>query len=164
MRKLLRGDPLGWSLSEATALTIGVFDGVHLGHQAVMRRVVERAKSGDLTPAALTFDPHPLEFIAPERAPRMLTTVEQRAERLAECGIELVGVLPFLEIRDLPPHSFAVEILSERMDARYVAIGADFRFGRDRSGNPDLLGQLGKKHGFEVDVVEMLGERDGEGS
>lgn len=160
--RLLTGDPLGWEVDRPTVVTVGVFDGVHLGHQKVMAKVVERAGALDARPAALTFDPHPLEFLAPDRAPRMLTSVDQRAELLSELGIELVGVLPFLQIRDLPPQAFGIEVLAERLQARWVAVGADFRFGRDRSGDPELLARVGQDHGFEVEVMGMLGEKDGE--
>src|SRR5690606_27393090 len=82
-----RGEAFGWQVdAEATAVGIGVFDGVHRGHQAVMRDLTDMAETRGLVPAALTFDPHPLEFLAPDRAPDLLTTVEQRAELLAECG------------------------------------------------------------------------------
>lgn len=156
---ILRGDPFGWEVdASATAITIGVFDGVHLGHQRVMRDLTARAAADSLTPVALTFDPHPLEFIAPDRAPDLLTTVEQRAALLAECGVEILGVLPFLEIRDLDPRTFVTDILCLRLHAAMVAVGENFRFGRDRGGDPALLAELGGAHGFTVDVVEMVGD------
>lgn len=162
MTRVLTGDPLEWSVEAPTAVTIGVFDGVHLGHRAVMDRLVDRARAGGLVPAALTFDPHPLEFVAPERAPRLLTTVVQRVELLAACGIGIVGVLPFPEIRDLSPETFAVDLLGGRLAARYVAVGTDFRFGRDRAGDVDVLRALGRVHGFEVEAVDLVARIDGE--
>ena len=154
---ILRGDPFGWNVdTEGTAVAIGVFDGVHRGHQQVMRDLTAMARARDLVPAALTFDPHPLEFLAPDRAPDLLTTVEQRAELLAECGVEILGVLPFLEIRNLDPRVFVTEILCLRLKVRAIAIGENFRFGRDRGGDPALLKDLGEAKGFTVDVVEMV--------
>jgi len=156
MKAILTGDPLTWQLDSDSAVTIGVFDGVHLGHQAVMGEMVAEAKRSNLVPVALTFDPHPLEFINPEKAPKILTTTEQRAERLAECGVEIMGVLPFLEIRDLTPAAFAGEILSSRCRARTVTIGEDFRFGIGRSGTPTELATQGERLGFGVEVVKMV--------
>ena len=156
---ILRGDPFAWQIEEeSTAVAIGVFDGVHRGHQQVMLDLTAMAKSRDLVPAALTFDPHPLEFLAPERAPDLLTTVEQRGVLLAECGVEILGVLPFLEIRDLDPRVFVTEILSLRLRASAIAVGENFRFGRDRGGDTDLLEALGRENGFTVDIVEMVGD------
>ena len=156
---ILRGDPFSWQVDAAgTAVAIGVFDGVHRGHQQVMAGLTEHAARAGLVPVALTFDPHPLEFLAPERAPDLLTTVEQRHALLSAVGVEIVGVLPFLEIRDLDPRAFVTEILVLRLRARTIAVGENFRFGRDRGGDPALLAALGEDHGFRVEVVEMVGD------
>lgn len=161
---ILRGDPFGWKIEAAgTAVAIGVFDGVHRGHQKVVKDLTAMAASRGLVPVALTFDPHPLEFVAPERAPDLLTTVEQRATLLADCGVEILGVLPFLEIRDLDPRAFVIEILSLRLKAAAVAVGENFRFGRDRGGDPPLLADLGETLGFTVDVVPMVGDAGPDG-
>lgn len=156
---ILRGDPFGWHIdAHSTAVAIGVFDGVHRGHQKVMNDLTAMARNRGIVPVALTFDPHPLEFLAPDRAPDLLTTVEQRAEFLGQCGVEILGVLPFLEIRDLDPRAFVTEILCLRLKVAAVAVGENFRFGRDRGGDPRLLAELGEVNGFTVDVVEMLGD------
>jgi|FLYL01.1.fsa_nt_gi riboflavin kinase/FMN adenylyltransferase len=160
--KVLTGDPLSWVFDQPTAVTIGVFDGVHLGHQRVMATLVDLAAREDLVPAALTFDPHPLEFLAPERAPKLLTDVEQRIELLEGCGIRMVGVMAFPHIRDLPAPVFAREVLSERILARHVVVGRDFRFGRDRTGDTALLGRLGEELGFRVETVDMVTVAHGE--
>lgn len=162
MTRVLAGDPLEWTVEGPTALTIGVFDGLHLGHRAVMDRLVERARRDGLHPAALTFDPHPLEFVAPEHAPKLLTSVAQRIELLGECGIETVGILPFPEIRDLSPETFAVDLLGGRLHAGYVAVGTDFRFGHNRAGDVPLLRSLGRKEGFEVEAIDLVAKVDGE--
>jgi len=158
---VLTGDPLAWDVAGPTGVAIGVFDGVHLGHRRVLRRMVERAHGDGLIPTALTFDPHPLEFLAPERAPDLLSTVGDRAELMGECGVEVMGVLPFLQIRDLAPRTFAVEVLSNRLQARLVAVGEDFRFGRDRLGDLAFLREVGADQGFEVVTVDLVGELDG---
>jgi riboflavin kinase / FMN adenylyltransferase len=156
---ILQGDPFGWQVdADATAITIGVFDGVHRGHQRVMKDLTAMARDRGLVPVALTFDPHPLEFLAPDHAPDLLTTVEQRADLLADCGVQILGVLPFLEIRDLDPRAFVIEILSLRLHAAAVAVGENFRFGRDRGGDPGLLAEMGESCGFTVEVVEMVGD------
>ncbi len=163
MTRLLRGDPLTWPVRPGgSAVAIGVFDGVHRGHRAVMRRLSLQAHEAGLESIALTFDPHPLEFLDPDRSPHLLTSVDRRAELLGECGVDVVGVLAFPQIRDLDPAVFAVEILSLRLNAKLVAVGANFRFGRDRKGDTDLLSRVGEERGFEVEVVDLVGSDDGE--
>ena len=162
MTRTLSGDPLAWEVEGPSAVAVGVFDGVHLGHQAVLRHLVERAGGLGARPVALTFDPHPLEFIAPERAPRLLTEVGHRVELLGECGIEVVGVLPFLQIRDLPPETFVADVLAGRLGSRLVAVGSDFRFGHGRAGDAGMLASLGPGLGFEVEVVDLVGHAGGE--
>lgn len=161
---ILRGDPFSWQVDAAgTAVAIGVFDGVHRGHQQVMADLTSLTGREGLVPVALTFDPHPLEFLAPDRAPDLLTTVEQRHALLIALGVEIVGVLPFLEIRDLDPRAFVAEILALRLRAKMIAVGENFRFGRDRGGDPALLAALGEDHGFRVEVVEMVGDGGADG-
>lgn len=160
--RVLRGDPFAWAVEgSGTALTVGVFDGVHLGHRAVLRLLVDGAREAGLVPGVLTFDPHPLEILAPERAPLLLMTVERRIERLAEEGVEMVGILPFDLIRDTPAEIFARRLLAERLRARQVVVGADFRFGRDRIGDVGLLRRIGAESGYEVVVVDLVGSEDG---
>lgn len=156
--EILTGDPFSWTIdSTPAAVAIGVFDGVHRGHQAVLRRLTERAGAMGGRSIALTFDPHPLEFLDPSRAPRLLTSIGQRASVMEACGVEILGVLPFQQIRDLDPALFAVEILSLRLHARWVTVGENFRFGRDRQGDAGLLLEVGEREGFGVDVVSMVG-------
>ncbi len=162
MKTVLTGDPFNWSVERPTSIAIGVFDGVHRGHQAVMSGVVEKAGRLGLMPIALTFEPHPLEFLAPERAPKLLTAIDHRVELLGQCGVDVVGVLPFFQIRDLQPEVFATEILSSRLRAGLVAVGGDFRFGQERRGDADLLGRVGEVSGFEVELVSPVTAADGE--
>lgn len=158
MTDVLTGDPLHWKLARnvATAVAIGVFDGVHRGHRSVLEPLVKLADDRGLATATLTFDPHPLEVVAPERAPKLLSTVGQRIAALASVGAEIVGVLPFEQIRQMEPEVFARDVLVERLQARLVAVGADFRFGRDRAGDVDTLRRVGEAHGYEVMAVDLV--------
>ncbi len=160
MTLVLEGDPLGWSTPGPSAISIGVFDGVHRGHRTVIERLLRRAERDNLVPTVLTFHPHPLAVVAPERAPRLLTTVEQRIELLGGLGVEVVGVLPFDRIRNTEPEIFARGVLAERLEARLVAVGTDFRFGHDRAGDVDTLRRVGEECGYEVATVELLNEDD----
>jgi riboflavin kinase/FMN adenylyltransferase len=136
------------------ALSIGNFDGVHAGHRRILRRVAELARTRGWKAAALTFDPHPATVVAPERAPRLLTTPEQRCHLMAEEGIEEVLVLPFgPELARLSPEEFACRILRGRLDARAVLVGSNFRFGHRQAGNVEVLRALGERYGFETEIV-----------
>jgi riboflavin kinase/FMN adenylyltransferase len=136
------------------AVTIGNFDGVHIGHRGIMRRVVEVARAHGWKAAAVTFDPHPTRLVAPERAPRLLTTPEQRCELMRQEGIEQILILPFTaEIARLSPEEFVRQILVEQLDARAVLVGENFRFGHRAAGDFHTLRDLGRKYGFETEVV-----------
>jgi FAD synthase len=149
----------GWSVDRPTAIAVGVFDGVHTGHAHILELVVERAASAALMPAVLTFDPHPMAVLAPERAPLRLTTIDQRVEQFGRIGIELVAVLPFTdEVRHMSPEAFVSEILVHRLEARVVASGVDFRFGERRAGDITLLEQMAGESGFAVVAAELLGD------
>jgi riboflavin kinase/FMN adenylyltransferase len=132
-------------------LTIGNFDGVHLGHQRLFQEVVHIAQVKHWRSAALTFDPHPTRVIAPERAPQLLSTIEQRCRWMAQCGLEQVMVLPFTEgLAALDPEEFVRQILVDTLDARLVLVGENFRFGRRQAGTTDTLRTLGERFGFEA--------------
>ena len=154
---VLRGHPYEWEVTEPTAVTVGVFDGVHIGHQLILTDLVAHAHQDGLVPSVITFDPHPLRFLAPDRAPLMLTSVEQRIEQFQRLGVEVNGVLHFPDIRDLTAEEFADKVLARALQAQRVVVGADFRFGRDRGGDADLLIRVGEKEGFSVSVVDMYG-------
>lgn len=142
--KVLRGDHAEWEPVAETALSIGVYDGVHRGHRAVLERLVAEAREQGLLPAVLTFDPHPMAVIAPQRAPEPLTTIERRLELLAECGIEVVAVAAFdRRMREMAPDTFGDLIVRRALGARVVVVGRDFRFGRDRAGDAAVLRDLG---------------------
>jgi len=136
------------------ALTIGNFDGVHAGHREILRRVVKVAREGGWRAAAMTFDPHPTRVIAPERAPRLMTTPEQRITAMAAEGIEQVLVLPFdATVALWSPDYFVREILVRKLKARAVLVGEDFRFGHKHAGDAALLRVLGAELGFVTEFV-----------
>ena len=142
------------------ALTIGNFDGVHAGHRRILRRVAAVARRHGWKPAALTFDPHPAIVVAPERAPRLLTTPLERCALMGEEGIEQVLILPFTrELSRLSPEEFARGILRERLDARVVLVGENFRFGYRHAGDTGLLEQLGRRLGFSTEALPAVSLR-----
>lgn len=139
------------------ALTIGNFDGVHLGHRAILRRVRAVAYANGWKSAALTFDPHPTRVLAPDRAPRLLTTVEQRAKLMEAAGIQQVFILPFdFDVARLTPVQFAEDLLAKRLGARAVLVGENFRFGAKQAGDVRTLAELGKRLGFEEEILPAV--------
>lgn len=137
------------------ALTIGNFDGVHMGHRELMRRVVANSrKRSALRPSVLTFDPHPAKLLAPDRSPHLLTTLEQRLALIQSEQIEQVFVLPFnAAIAALTAEEFVQHLIVDKLKARYVAVGDNFRFGAKQTGDADLLAALGERHGFRAEAV-----------
>lgn len=136
----------------------GNHDGVHLGHVALLARARAAAsRLGASRVVALTFDPHPLALLSPERAPRALTSIERRRELLLRAGADEVAVVRFDErFAQLDADAFVERELVERFSAAAVVVGADFRFGRGRSGDPDYLRALGARLGFEVEVLDAV--------
>ncbi len=135
----------------AAAVTVGNFDGVHRGHQALVEAVVEEARAHAGEAVALTFDPHPSRVLAPERAPASLMTVEQRAEILGALGMSRLAVLPFTrELSHEPAEEFVRKVLVQALGSRMVVVGFNFRFGRDRAGDVAALQDLGRRLGFGV--------------
>lgn len=155
---VLRGDPTRWRLDGGgSAVTIGVYDGVHRGHQAVLRDLESRADEvGADRRVVLTFEPHPLSVVAPDRAPKLLTTIERRIEILESLGVDVVGVLPFRQIRQMHPGEFIERVLVAALHARLVVVGTNFRFGLDREGDVATLRRAGARFGFDLDAVELL--------
>ena len=145
----------GWPIGEIH-LAIGVFDGVHIGHQALVRAVAERAAAESSTPIAATFDPLPIEMLAPGAPPSALSDVEERARLLAAAGARFVVVFQFTsEFAALTPEEFARR-LAAAGQVRRVCVGDDFQFGRDRSGNVQVLKDLGAQYGFTVDAASPV--------
>jgi riboflavin kinase / FMN adenylyltransferase len=137
-----------------TVVTIGNFDGVHAGHRQIMRRVVTLAREMSATPAVLTFDPHPARVLAPDRAPKLLMTIEQRLRAMEAEGIEAVLLIPFsFEFAKLTPEQFVEQILARTLKTRVVLVGEDFRFGYKQAGNIETLRELGKSFDFTLEPV-----------
>ena len=143
-----------------SALTIGNFDGVHAAHRELMRTVARLARDCGARASALTFYPHPAEFLAPERAPLLLSSPAERC-RLMECeGIEQVLILPFDErISQLDPEAFFRQILVLDLGARAVAVGQNFLFGRGQLGDAQTLRQLGRRYGVSVEILPPVCRR-----
>jgi riboflavin kinase/FMN adenylyltransferase len=140
-----------------TVLSVGNFDGLHLGHQKILRMVVERARATTLTAAAITFDPHPMKLLQPERAPLMIETLSQRLAGIEQIGLDAALVLRFdRALSILAPEDFLRLILMERMHVAAILVGANFRFGHCGAGDVGLLAQFGKEHGFEVQTISPV--------
>jgi len=140
-----------------TVVTIGNFDGVHAGHRQLCRQVVAAAQERGLRTAALTFYPHPLTVVAPARAPKLLTTIEEREALIREQGIEEVVVLPFTkDLARVTPEDFVERVLVGQLGARLVLVGSNFRFGHKHAGDACLLAELGKRHGYETRIVDVV--------
>jgi riboflavin kinase/FMN adenylyltransferase len=142
------------SLPNGSTVTVGSFDGVHLGHQAVLREIDRRARAARRASVLVTFDPHPLEVVNPEAAPPLLTTGPERLEILALSPLDYVLLMRFdRRLASLPPDQFVRDVLLGRCAMRELVIGHDHGFGRGRSGDVETLRLLGEVHGFGVDVV-----------
>lgn len=140
-----------------SAVALGVFDGVHLGHRAILGTAVTRARAAGLEALACTFDRHPMEILRPERAPRPITTPEERLALIGETGIEAVVVLPFTrELAGMEPEAFVKDVLLGRLRAREVVVGNDHRFGQGARGDARLLESLSGRLGFQAHVVAPL--------
>jgi riboflavin kinase/FMN adenylyltransferase len=146
--------PTGWGRS---VVTVGVFDGVHRGHQKLIGRAVAVAAARGLPSVLVTFDPHPTEVVRPGHHPAQLTTLARRAELVGEMGISAFCVLPFTtEMARMPANEFAHEVLVERLHAAAVLVGDNFTFGHGAKGDVPLLRQLGRRFGFAVEGLELI--------
>jgi riboflavin kinase / FMN adenylyltransferase len=140
-----------------SAVTIGSFYGVHRGHREVLRRVIALAGARGWKPSVLTFDPHPTKVVAPERAPKLMTTPEQRAALMAAAGVEQILILPFdRAIAQWSPEEFARQLLAGRLGARAVLVGENFRFGCRQAGDTRTLEALGRQLGFMVEIAPVV--------
>jgi riboflavin kinase / FMN adenylyltransferase len=140
-----------------SAIAVGNFDGVHAGHRRLMRRVIERSREEGWHASVLTFDPHPVHVVAPERAPKLLNAAEDRLKLMHQQGIEQVFVLRFdREFAALSPEQFARDVLANGCGAASVFVGENFRFGAGQTGDVPMLRQLGAQFGFSVEVVPCV--------
>ncbi|HKS07504.1 MAG TPA: bifunctional riboflavin kinase/FAD synthetase [Gemmatimonadaceae bacterium] len=144
-----------------TVVTVGTFDGVHLGHREVFRRLHARARAAGMKSVLVTFDPHPLEVVNPTVAPRLLTVGDEKLEVLATCELDYVVVLPFTAmLATYSAEQFVKAVLIDRVRMRELLIGHDHGLGRNRAGNVDVLRELARPYGFSLDVIDPVGLDD----
>ncbi|MGH2759399.1 MAG: bifunctional riboflavin kinase/FAD synthetase [Actinomycetota bacterium] len=144
-----------------TVVTVGMFDGLHRGHAMLFERVLGEARTLGARAAVVTFNPHPLEVLAPDKAPCVLTTLEQRLALFAETRFDLALVLRFdRELASLDPEAFTRAALVDDLHVRKVIVGEDFRFGHRRAGDVNTLRELGSRFGFEAEAIGLLGGSD----
>jgi riboflavin kinase/FMN adenylyltransferase len=142
-----------------SAVTIGVYDGLHLGHRRLIEELCRLARTQGLRSVVVTFDPHPASVVRPESAPRQLTDLAQRLELLTQAGVDEVFVLEFTPTRAAESaEEFVKEVLVGELETRLVLVGRDFHFGRNRGGDVALLEKMGAEHGFEVVPYELVGD------
>jgi len=154
----LESVPTGWG---HCVVTIGVFDGIHRGHQSIIGQAVRTAKERGVPSVLLTFVPHPSEVVRPGSHPAVLTTIVRRAELVAELGVDVFCPLPFtLEFSRMAPDEFIHEALVARLHSSAVVVGENFRFGHKAAGDVALLTRLGQTFGFTTDGVPLLTEDD----
>lgn len=138
-------------------LTLGNFDGVHLGHQAIFRKVVERAREIGGTSVAFTFEPHPLKVLSPERSPQLLNTFHGKLRLFEAAGMEVVICANFTRVfADQHPEDFAREVLHKQIGVKEVYVGYDYAFGKGREGSIESLKRMGQTYGFKVGVIEPV--------
>lgn len=144
------------------AVTIGTYDGVHIGHQAVIGSTRRLAGERDLRTAVVTFHPHPASILRPESAPLMLTDIGQRLDLLAQAGVDTTVVIAFdADQATESAEEFVSRVLVDGLGAKVIVVGDDFHFGKGREGTVALLTELGQRHGFEVIGLDLLGQPDG---
>lgn len=157
--RVLTVTDIGAALLHETAVTIGNFDGVHRGHQELLRRLISRGEANGLLPVVVTFEPHPLRVLAPSAAPSLITTMDQKLELLAAAGVPCVVIIRFTpEFADVTAESFVSEWLCDSLGMRYIVIGHDYAFGRGRNGDYRTLEFLGAERAFTVEYMEPVGE------
>lgn len=155
--RIVRGLPPAPPEAPPAAVALGVFDGVHLGHRAILGLAVSHAGAAGMQSIACTFDPHPLEVLQPGRAPLPITTLDERLALIEGCGLDLAVVLPFTrELASMEPEAFVKDVLVTRLGARDVVVGFNHRFGRGARGDAAMLRSLGERLGFRTHVAEPL--------
>ncbi len=147
---------------EPSVITIGAYDGLHIGHQAVIAEVCQQAGLRGARSAVVTFDRHPATIVRPESAPLLITDHQQRLELLQQLGVDVAVVLPFDEVQSQEPAlSFIERVLVKCLDTKLIVVGVDFHFGRNREGNVNLLREVGATYGFEVAPLVLTPRADG---
>jgi len=141
------------AMGKEPVLTIGSFDGIHRGHQALVARIQQRARERDGTGVVLTFDPHPQRVIVPGTAPPLLTTTEEKLSILEESGLDNLVIVPFnRELSQMEAEDFVQDVLLGRLGVRLLVLGYDHAFGRGRRGRPELLKEMAPRLGFELEL------------
>ena len=154
----LDSTPSGWG---RCVVTIGVFDGVHRGHQQIIGRAVQRARDTGQPSVVLTFDPHPSEVVRPGSHPALLTPLRRKADLLEQLGVDVVWLLPFtIEFSRLDPAEFVHLVLVEQLHAAAIVVGENFRFGHKAAGDLSTLRTLGRTFGFSTEEVPLLRDDD----
>lgn len=157
MRKVIDGFENFTATYPYPVLAIGNFDGVHLGHQAIFRKLVSSAQKNNGTSIVCTFEPHPLRILAPERAPKLLTPFKEKTRLMKKAGIDVVVCVNFTRVfANIRAEEFAREVLCGTIGVKEVFIGSNYRFGKGRKGSPELLKRLGKECGYRVTVVDEV--------
>lgn len=140
-----------------SVLTLGNFDGLHLGHQELIRMVTRRARETGALSMVVTFRPHPLKILAPEKCPPLISTYEEKIRLFERLGIDVLVKIPFtVEFSSMMPEAFVKDILCETLGAREIFVGYNYRFGKGRKGNIDTLKKMGAELGFAVREVEQI--------
>jgi riboflavin kinase/FMN adenylyltransferase len=141
--------------------TIGNFDGVHLGHQAVFRHLLKKGEELGLPATVITFEPQPMEYFAPDKAPARLTRMREKLQAIYDTGVDRVVLLEFgPKMAAMPADRFVQELLVQGLDVRYLFVGDDFRFGKGRTGDIELLRRVGAATGFEVENMSTFALRE----
>jgi len=155
--KVIRGLNNILNRYDSPIVTIGNFDGVHIGHQKIFRTVVENALLKKGTSVAVTFDPHPMRVLAPERGVKMLTPFEEKARLIERMGIDVLVCIDFnSEFSSLKPDDFIQDVLLQRIGSVHVIVGHNYRFGKGKKGTTDLLRRRGKRYGFKVNIIRNV--------
>jgi riboflavin kinase / FMN adenylyltransferase len=139
-----------------SAITIGTFDGLHLGHRALISRTIDVARSSELEATVVTWDRHPFATLRPDKVPRMLSSRKRRLELIEEAGVDAAVILAFdKKLSSWPPDRFAAEVMTQGLEARAVVVGEGWRFGHGAVGDTELLRELGLGLGFSVETVDL---------
>ena len=145
--------------NNGSVVTIGVFDGVHRGHQSLISQAVDKARELGVPSVVMTFDPHPVAVFTPGRSPAALMSLEERAHHIAELGVDFLLVIDFRhELGGLTPQEYVDDVLVGKLGARHVLVGENFTFGKDAAGTATTMAQLGEQAGVDVTIVRLLSD------
>ena len=159
--RILRNPEILSKPLDASVITIGNFDGVHRGHIEIFRHLKLRSAQLGIPSVVVTFEPHPMAVLAPESAPALITTSEQKAALIAEAGVDYLAIIDFTpEFSQVSADSFVRDILFKSLGLRHIIIGHDYAFGKDRQGSFETLARLGVENGFTLEDLDPVGEGD----